>query len=137
MVSGQSIRAVGVMTKKVKTFCRNCSALCPMEVTVDNGRLIKVVADGSVSPYGPYMCIKGQSSIEFHNGAEQRLLQSMKRNGDGKFEAISSSNALDEIAVKLRQLRNEFGPRSIALYHGTGAYRSVLGGQLPIKEARG
>lgn len=118
------------MTKKVKTFCRNCSALCPMEVTVDNGRLIKVVADGSVSPYGPYMCIKGQSSIEFHNGAEQRLLQSVKRNGDGKFEAISSSKALDEIAVKLQQLRNEFGPRSIALYHGTGAYRSVLGGQL-------
>lgn len=116
--------------RKVKTFCRNCGALCSMEVTVDNGRLINVVADGSVSPYGPYMCIKGQSSIEFHNGSEHRLLHSLKRNAQGQHEPVDAQQALDEIAAQLGALIEQHGPRSVALYHGTGAYRNVLGGQL-------
>jgi anaerobic selenocysteine-containing dehydrogenase len=115
---------------KVKTFCRNCGALCSMEVTVDNGRLLSVVADGSVSPYGPYMCIKGQSSIEFHNGAEDRLLHSLKRNEQGLHIPINAETALDEIAAHLTALIAQHGPRSVALYHGTGAYRNVLGAQL-------
>jgi len=115
---------------KAKTFCRNCGALCSMEVTVDNGRLVSVVADGSVSPYGPYMCIKGQSAVEFHNGAEQRLLHSLKRDPTGEFTPIDAELALDEIAEKLTVMIDEHGPRSVALYHGTGAYRSVLGAQL-------
>lgn len=118
------------MVHKAKTFCRNCGALCSMEVTVDNGRLLDVVADGSVSPYGPYMCIKGQSSIEFHNGAEDRLLHSLKRDGRGQFVPIDAAQALDEIAAQLTALIDQYGPRAVALYHGTGAYRSVLGGQL-------
>ena len=39
-------------------------------------------------------------------------------------------SALDQIAAKLSALIAEHGPRSVAVYHGTGAYRSVLGAQL-------
>jgi predicted molibdopterin-dependent oxidoreductase YjgC len=78
------------MIHKAKTFCRNCGALCSMEVTVDDGKLIAVSADGTASPYGPYMCIKGQSSIDFHNGAEQRLLRSLKRDDRGQHAAIAT-----------------------------------------------
>lgn len=118
------------MAHKAKTFCRNCGALCSMEVTVDNGRLLSAVADGSVSPYGPYLCIKGQSSIDFHNGAEGRLLHSLKRGPNGQFAAIDAAQALDDIAAQLSALITQHGPRAVALYHGTGAYRSVLGAQL-------
>jgi anaerobic selenocysteine-containing dehydrogenase len=118
------------MPQNKKTFCRNCSALCSMEVTVEEGRITGAIADGSVSPYGAYMCAKGLASIDFHNGAENRLLGSLKRDQAGRFAPVSSSQALDEIADKLAALIAEHGPRSVALYHGTGAYRSVLGGQL-------
>lgn len=101
-----------------------------MTVTVDEGRIIDVAADGTASPYGPYMCIKGLASVDFHNGAENRLLASKKRIEDGTFASIDSQRALDEIADKLRTLIQQYGPRSVALYHGTGAYRSVLGAQL-------
>ena len=57
------------MQEKKKTFCRNCGALCSMDVTVEDNKLIAVSGDGSVSPYGHYMCVKGLASIEFHNGA--------------------------------------------------------------------
>jgi anaerobic selenocysteine-containing dehydrogenase len=118
------------MQETKKTFCRNCSALCPMEVTIEDGRLTGAAPDGSVSPYGPYLCAKGLASIQFHNGAEDRLFYSLKRADGEGFAPISAPRALDEIAAGLADLIDRHGPRAVALYHGTGAYRSVLGAQL-------
>lgn len=101
-----------------------------MTVTVEEGKLTGVVADGSVSPYGAYMCAKGLAAVDFHNDAEERLLRSLKRDVSGTFTPIDASRALDEIAGQLAALIEKHGPRSVAVYHGTGAYRSVLGAQL-------
>jgi len=76
------------------------------------------------------MCPKGLASLDFHNGAENRLLHSVKRNASGEFGELPASQALDEIAAKLTSLIETHGPRSVAVFHGTGAYRSVLGGLL-------
>ncbi|MGE4306344.1 MAG: hypothetical protein AB7E24_20220, partial [Novosphingobium sp.] len=43
------------MGDSVKTFCRNCSALCAMEIEMDEGRMVRARPDGSVSPYGAYL----------------------------------------------------------------------------------
>ena len=118
------------MTATIKTFCRNCGAQCSMEIDVKDGRMVRARPDGSASPYGGYMCPKGLAAIELHNGLESRLLSSLKRMPDGAFEEVDAENALEEIAAKLSRLLVEHGPRSIAVYHGTGAYRSVLGGLL-------
>ncbi|GAB3102888.1 hypothetical protein GCM10027217_24680 [Pseudomaricurvus hydrocarbonicus] len=101
-----------------------------MEVTVEDGKLTHVTGDGTASPYGAYMCVKGRASLDFHNGAEDRLLHSLKRDAQGDFDPIDHEQALDEIAKQLSTLIDQYGPRSVALYHGTGAYRSVLGAQL-------
>ncbi len=116
--------------QKKHTFCRNCSALCPMEITVEGDRMTGVVADGTASPYGAYMCAKGLAAVDFHNDTEERLLQSLKRDEHGALQPVDSARALDEIAARLAALIEEHGPRSVAVYHGTGAYRSVLGAQL-------
>lgn len=116
------------MVESVKTFCRNCSALCAMEIDVEDGRMLRARPDGTASPYGAYLCPKGLSSVEFHNGAEGRLLASLARRPDGTLDAVDSQVALDEIAAGLKALVEKHGPRCVAVYHGTGAYRSVLGG---------
>lgn len=118
------------MKTTAKSFCRNCGALCPMELTIEDGKLTGVAGDGSVSPYGAYMCPKGRASLDFHNGAESRLLHSVRRDAAGGFSELPSARALDEISARLSALIAEHGPRSVAFYHGTGAYRSVLGGLL-------
>jgi anaerobic selenocysteine-containing dehydrogenase len=101
-----------------------------MELTVEGNKLIAAAGDGTVSPYGAYMCAKGHASVDFHNGAEHRLLSSLKRDASGKFDERPAAQAMDEIAAKLSALITEHGPRSVAVFHGTGAYRSVLGGLL-------
>jgi anaerobic selenocysteine-containing dehydrogenase len=116
------------MIENVKTFCRNCSALCAMEIEVEDGRMLRARPDGSVSPYGAYLCPKGLSAIEFHNGAEGRLFESLARGGDGVLAPVEAEAALDTIGAKLKALVAQHGPRCVAVYHGTGAYRSVLGG---------
>lgn len=116
------------MIENVKTFCRNCSALCAMEIEVEDGRMRRARPDGSVSPYGAYLCPKGLSAIEFHNGAEGRLFESLARGRGGELAPIAAEAALDQIGAKLKALVAEHGPRCVAVYHGTGAYRSVLGG---------
>jgi anaerobic selenocysteine-containing dehydrogenase len=117
------------MTETIKTFCRNCGAQCSMEIDVAEGRMTAARPDGSQSPYGGYMCPKGLAAVELHNGLEARLLSSQKR-GAGGFAPIAADAALDEVAAKLKAVLAEHGPRAIAVYHGTGAYRSILGNLL-------
>ncbi|MDE2403964.1 MAG: molybdopterin-dependent oxidoreductase [Sphingomonadales bacterium] len=114
-------------TRTVRTFCRNCSALCAMELDIVDGKPLRARADGRLSPYGAYLCPKGVASIEFHNGAEGRLLASLARSG-GVLQPIPTDRALVEIGDRLAAIVAAHGPRSVAVYHGTGAYRSVLGG---------
>ena len=114
------------MQTKAKSFCRNCGALCSMELTIEDGRLVSAAGDGALSPYGAYMCPKGLAAVDSHNG-EDRLTHSVKRDASGAFVSIEAERAMDEIAEKLAALLAEHGPRSIAMYHGTGAYRSLLG----------
>ncbi|MEW9855230.1 molybdopterin-containing oxidoreductase family protein [Novosphingobium sp. M1R2S20] len=118
------------MMHTARTFCRNCSALCAMEIDVENGVPLRARPDASASPYGGYLCPKGISSIEFQQGAESRLFGSLKRGADGELQPISNDAATAEIGDKLAALLAEHGPRAIAVYHGTGAYRSTLGGLL-------
>jgi anaerobic selenocysteine-containing dehydrogenase len=116
------------MATRVKSFCRNCGALCSMELTVEDERITGVTGDGSASPYGAYLCPKGLAAVDFHNGAEDRLLASRKRGPAGEWTEIAADRALDEIAAQLSALIDRHGPRAVAFYHGTGAYRSTLGG---------
>lgn len=130
VLATHQIKGINILPNLVKSFCRNCGALCSMELTVEGDKIIAVSGDDAASPYGGYMCAKGRASVDFHNGAENRLLNSVKREVSDKFVELSASQAMDEIAAKLAALINKHGPRSVAFFHGTGAYRSVLGGLL-------
>lgn len=118
------------MNETVKTFCRNCGAMCAMEIDLEDGRMVTARPDGSASPYGGYMCPKGLAAIDFINGAEDRVLRSLKRAPHGTLAELETGTALNEIGDKLAAILAEHGPRAIAVYHGTGAYRSVLGNLL-------
>jgi len=116
------------VTHTVKTFCRNCGACCSMEIDVADNVMVAARPDGSVSPYGAYMCPKGLSALEFHRVGSERLRGSLKRQAEGSFAPIATDDAIAEIGDRLRALVDEHGPRAVAFYHGTAAYRSVLGG---------
>ena len=110
-------------SKSVKTYCRFCHAYCPMEATVEDNRLIALAPDPDNEIYGGYTCVKGRQLIEqiYH---PTRLQQSQKKQADGSFSAVSSAQALDEIAEQLQSILATHGPRSIASYNGTYSYQN-------------
>ncbi|MBH77426.1 MAG: oxidoreductase [Dehalococcoidia bacterium] len=109
------------MVETKKSFCRFCHAFCAIEVDIEDNKVVEIRGDKSDPIYGGYTCIKGRHLPEQHNHAD-RLRSSLKRMPDGSFKPISSEQALDEIAEKLRGIIDEHGPRAVASYNGTYAF---------------
>jgi anaerobic selenocysteine-containing dehydrogenase len=113
-------------TSVVPSFCRNCTAYCPILVTVEGDRAVKVTGDPQAPAYGGYTCPKGRSLPDQH-GDPGRLLRPLVGRPDGSRDAIDVATAIDEIAAKLRDLVTRYGPRSVAIYYGTGNVTNPAG----------
>lgn len=107
-----------------RTFCRICTASCPLDMDVKDNRVeaVRPVPEDPVN--GGYSCILGRE-LPFQLQSEHRLKTSLKRGADGSFKAIPTAQALDEIAIRLDQVRDQYGPHAIATFSGTGAYNNA------------
>jgi anaerobic selenocysteine-containing dehydrogenase len=103
------------------SFCRICSGLCGVRLTIDdNERIISVRGDKRHPMSEGYVCIKGRvADVENHDA---RILHPLKRKSDGSFVRISRETALDEIANRISDLIATHGPDSMACYRGTANY---------------
>jgi anaerobic selenocysteine-containing dehydrogenase len=98
-------------------LCRVCNKGCPMIAEVRDGRLSAVRGNKDNELFAGYTCVKGRAMPAFINGPG-RLLRSQRRSPGG-FEPIPVAAAMDEIAARLSQILDTYGPRSIATYYGT------------------
>jgi len=115
------------MIETKKSYCRFCHVCCGIEVDVDQEqqRVVAVRGDRD-NPYSyGYTCVKGRAiAEEMHH--PDRVLSPRRRVGS-EWVDISSAQALDEIAVKLLDIKARYGPRSIAVYTAGGAGFSATG----------
>jgi formate dehydrogenase len=111
-------------SKTHTTFCRICESLCGLEVEVDGGRVVKIRADDAHVATRGFSCPKGLRQQEIY-ASPDRLLSPEKRT-EGGWERVGWDSALREIGAKVRSLRAEHGPDSIAMYVGTAAGFGVL-----------
>lgn len=105
-----------------KTFCRNCSHFCGLEIDVENNEMVGVRGDKNHLIGQGYHCIKASMSLEFGNGKTGRITSSQKRQPDGTFTPVAAEQAMDEIAEKISGLIDQHGPRSLGLFYGTASY---------------
>ena len=103
---------------EVKTStCRACTAYCPIEVTIEDGRVARVEGNYAAPLYGGFICPKGRALPAMHNDPN-RLTHSLKRQPDGSYQPISSAQAVEEISAKVAQIIAAHGPRAIAGFTG-------------------
>jgi anaerobic selenocysteine-containing dehydrogenase len=107
------------------TFCRVCHASCPMEVDIVDNRVIAVRGVMDDPLFEGYTCIKGRQ-IPDQMSDPKRLRAPLVRRPDGTFEETTSVEALDDIAAKLRNIIDTYGPRAVASYTGTGGYQNSV-----------
>ncbi len=106
------------MAEWKKTSCVLCGANCGLEVVVEGSKIVKVRADRESPRSHGYICRKG-ANVAFLQNNPERLKFPLKRVG-GRFERISWTQALDEIAAKLKEIHGAYGPRSLAFLGGGG-----------------
>ncbi len=102
--------------------CDMCPWRCGVTVQTVNGVVRKI--DGN--PLDPksrgMLCARGQGGVSFIYDPD-RLQSPMVRTGErgeGKFQEVTWTEALDETAAKLAAIRDEYGPESVAIFGHTG-----------------
>jgi len=112
------------MAETVQTFCRICEALCGLEVTVEGDAVVDIKPDNDHVATRGYACLKGLKQHKMY-GTPDRLLYPTERI-DGELRRVSWDDALSSIGGKVRDLIDNHGPDSIAMYVGTAAGFGVL-----------
>ena len=101
-----------------KTGCVLCPQNCGLEILVEDNRMVKVRPDKDNVRSEGYVCRKGLN-VPFHQHHADRLTHPLKK-VNGGFQVISWEQAIDEIAIKLREILDTYGPRSLAYMGGGG-----------------
>ena len=89
------------MSRHAHTICRACHAGCGVIVEIEDGRPQSVRGNPNNPLYKGFCCIKGQNMAASWANSK-RLLQSQKRQPDGRYSPIPVEQAMDEIAERLQ-----------------------------------
>lgn len=101
--------------------CDMCPWRCGMVVSSVNGRVYKVDGNPADPKSRGMLCARGQGGISFMYDPD-RLQAPMLRTGErgeGKFQEVDWTEALDHSAEKLQAIIDEHGPESIAVFGHT------------------
>ncbi|MFP5108403.1 molybdopterin-dependent oxidoreductase [Neobacillus sp. C211] len=93
----------------------NCWDSCGFNVTVENDRVTKVEGDPSHPITQGKICGRGRM-LETRTNSSQRLLHPLKKI-NGQFVQISWEQALNEIADKLKQIKEQYGSTAVLHSH--------------------
>jgi len=123
-----NVRGVGVRGKRtVYSMCGMCAVRCPMEVTVEDGKVTWLQGNRHDAALGASLCAKGSAGLPFEYDDErpQTPLIRMGARGSGQWRRASWDEVLDYIADKLRETVEAFGPRGIALSDRGGFFTDL------------
>ncbi len=99
--------------------CMWCQNGCSMIAYVKNGKLVHLTGNPSDPVTKGKICIKAFGSLELLN-SPYRLTYPLKRVGDrgdkAKFVRISWDEALDEIAEKLKRIKEKYGGEALGIW---------------------
>ncbi len=121
-------RSVGSPGRRtVYSMCGMCSVRCPIEVTVEDGRVVWLQGNPHDRAIGASLCAKGSAGVPFQNDNERPQTPLIRKGtrGGGQWRRASWDEALDYIAGRLHETIDEFGGRGIALSDRGGPFTDL------------
>ncbi len=114
------------METTVKSFCtRLCSGTCGILVTLEGQRINHIKGDPDCPFNRGFICAKGRAIPEllYHPDRLTAPLKRISHKGGDQWQPISTDEALETIADRLKSFSENYGPESIMLF--VGAYRGL------------
>ena len=97
----------------IRTACELCTWGCGMDVYLEKGKVVKVKGTIDHLLNRGVLCPKGEADPQFVYSKDRLRTPPVRKNGD--FVPISWDEALDQIAEKLQSIRDNYGPKSLAV----------------------
>ena len=114
--------------KWISTTCQGCTSWCPAQAYVLDNRVIKVRGNAESKASEGHICPRPHLAIQQMYDPD-RVVSPMKRTNptkgrgiDPKFVPISWDEALDTIADKMMELRNNNESEKLAVFRGRYSY---------------
>ena len=114
--------------------CNICFNGCPIKYHIRGNQVVNVYGNDDDPVFQGRVCPKSQMTLQMYNNPH-RLVTPLKRTGprgSDQFEAISWDQALDEIAAKLRRVRDQYGSEALAIQSGSRTGVLNIIGALPL-----
>jgi NADH-quinone oxidoreductase subunit G len=93
--------------------CTHCSNGCKTTLSVRNNEILRANNRDSSGVNGEFLCGKGRFGFDFTSNAERIRQPLVRRNG--KLEPASWEDALEEVARRLKQVRDKHGANAIGV----------------------
>jgi thiosulfate reductase / polysulfide reductase chain A len=107
--------------QQIATNCELCFWRCGVMAEVAGGKLLKLQGN----PHHPMtqgkLCARGNAGGALLNDPDRLKYPQIRtgNRGEGKFKRVSWDEALDFLAARLKELKQKYGPESVALFpHG-------------------
>lgn len=113
------------MAEVKQVACFFCHNNCNLLATVEGNQVVKVEGNPRAWNRG-YCCERAKFAVNwlYHPDMLKHPLKREGERGEGKWRRISWDEALDEIADKLKELKDKHGPECLAFAEGT--YRTDM-----------
>lgn len=109
--------------QKVPTFCDLCFWKCGAIAYLKDGKLWKIEGNPDDPLSNGRLCPRGTGGIGAHFDPDRLKTPLIRKNnrGEDEWTAVTWDEALDYIARKMKKIKSEYGPESVALFsHGIG-----------------
>ena len=111
----------------------DCPDTCSLDVSVDNGKIIRVRGSEANPFTAGVICSKVSKYYPGFVHGSQRLTTPLRRTGpkgSGQFEPIDWSEALDLIYARVSQVITQYGAHAVAPLNYSGPHGMLAGGSM-------
>jgi len=99
---------------KTQTTCPYCGVGCQIELWVANGRILRSNGVNGVSPNYGRLCVKGRFGYDYISHPERLTTPLIKK--EGKFVEATWEEALDLVADRFKEIKDQYGSKALAGY---------------------
>lgn len=100
--------------KQIRSICRECSVGCGLIASVKDDVIVDVQGDEAHPVSRGRLCARGTAYVQGLTSPERIMFPATRRRLAGPFEAVENIDAaFDDLADRLRKIRENHGPASI------------------------